>query len=200
MLATVKNIKSPEDRKVIKIITEVDYPDLPTDSSDEILIEKFVYRLPDKKDDIQYLLDFANVSSPSELVGESVPIKPESYTKRNDEFHNITYNIHKPKDTIWSKLKHVTIRIMMKLRMFERGSHYSNELTYGEYILNKNFIIWLSIITSPFLLTKNVFLLLPITLGLYYLTLVSYGLIRGLYDYIVNEEGDRLYIKQKIEK
>jgi len=72
--ATVTKVESPEKRNIIKITTETEYPDLPTDELEGMFHKTFTYELPNESDEIQYLLDYTNVSSPSELKGESIPI------------------------------------------------------------------------------------------------------------------------------
>lgn len=195
--ATVTKVESPEKQKTIKITTATEYPDLPTDELDGMFHKTFTYKLPDEYDKIQYLLDFNDVSSPSELKGKSIPIVHKNENVKTS-ISPIDYKIHKPKNTIWGKFCYYSMRASMRLRLFERASKCSNLPDYGKITFNKNVYIWLFILTSPIHFTA--FGLINLLFIALYLLFLGWVLIRGTYSFITQEKGDRLYIKQKIEK
>lgn len=197
--ATVTKIESPKNYNIIKIHTESDYPNLPTDSSKEFT-KTFKYNLPSDSDKLQSLLDFVGVSSPSKLKDKSIPIKPNTRTKGRSKLHKVYYNIHQPKDTVWSKCKYYTYRAGMKLRLFERVSKCGNYHKYGDYTVNKNICLLLFIVTSPILFTNSLLFFISLIFLFIYSLFLGHNLLYGIYSFITEEEGNRLYIRQKIEK
>lgn len=197
--ATVTKVESPENQNIIKITTATEYPNLPTDELEGMFHNTFTYELPEESDKIQYLLDFTDVSSPSELKGKSITIL---YKNENVKMSisPIDYKIHKPKNTIWGKFCYYSMRASMRLRLFERASKCSHTHDYGKITFNKNAYLWLFILTSPIHFISTGLGIINLLFIVLYSLFLGWGLIRGAYSFITKEKGDRLYIKQKIEK
>lgn len=190
-----------ESRLILE--TETDYPKLRNDNGkDGKMYNTIVLNMERDYDIIQYLLNFANISVPSELKNKYIPIKPfEKRKYSNGPYYYIDYEIHRPKKTISSKIKYYCYRSGAKLRLYKRT--YSNNImgSSEKITLNKNIFLLLSIlsyITTLIINTTSTDLFGGYIIGLFlgtYIGLILIGCLYGIYEILFYEKENRNYIK-----
>lgn len=204
--ATITDISTSSDPNEISLDVETQHPTVADDPDNYRVKEgtnsrKISFNMNDEEDaeKIQNLLDYNDESKPSDLIECKIPITPGcdemNFSKSRFYYED---DISHSNMTLSEKSKRFTERTLMKLNCMERASIYLGSDSQGEFTINKNFFLYLSIlaVSIQFLigLQPSFSLFMP------YLLMVIINILIGAKDVFENNSEDRGYIKQKLKK
>lgn len=205
--ATVTDVRSPQDSNYISIKTETEYPvsnGKKYKKEKEIFSKTFkLYNNPKDNEIIQRLLEYSNVSKPTQLIDKKIPIKPD----QKDIHHKKTpfeysIDLNKSDMSFTGKIYRKYNRVMMRLNCYERSSMVRGHNSNGEFRLNKNILLYFSMLSIlPTLFTSIAFFDIMFTVSfISYSILLIINIIFGSLEFILDERDERSYVKQKLNK
>lgn len=211
IFGTITEINTSGSSNKIILELQVEYPDIADGEESKKSVFKsktskeLVFDMDYQKnvEKIQKLLDINNVSKPSKLENCKIPIR--STTSELDygmSAFNFYEDIPHSNMTLKQKTGRFIQRTLVHLNCFERASSYHGTKKHGEFKLNKNIFLYLSIATFIPQLFTGWFILTAFYstfIGLY-IYLVIINILYGLSDIFNNNQGERYYIKQKLKK
>lgn len=206
--AKVKEVKAPKKSNNIKLTTELEYNkynfinnNLNKDKKSNT--HKFVLNNQYDKERLNYILEYVGVNKPSELKDKNIPTKPKqnrsklSKTKFNYDIDALSSDM-----TISDRLIRFKRRSLMRINCIERSSKFGFESTFGDYEINKNILLYISLglsiieIMSDSIIIKRLLLFFVSV----YILLFLYNLVYGISEILTKNKDERVYIQQKINK
>lgn len=211
IFGTIINVNTSESSDTIILEVGVEYPDLDDGGKNKKSVfdskshKNFRFRMDNKKnvEMMREILDLNNVSKPSELENCKIPIRSNSYNL-NYGMSEFGFNKDIPHSnmTLKQKTGRLIQRTLIRLNCFERASSYKGVNSHGDFELNKNPLLYLSLITflATSLTNWSLFSMMFSTFFGVYFVIVIMNIFYGLSDIFNNNKGDRYYIRQKINK
>lgn len=206
--AKVKEVKAPKKSNNIKLITELEYnkynfidnkltKDKMSNTSEFVLNNQY------DKERLNYLLEYVGVNKPSELKDKNIPTKPYQNSSRFGKTKfNYDIDFLSSDMTISDRLIRFKRRSLMRINCIERSSKFGFESTYGDYEMNKNILLYISLGLSIIEIMSDSIIIYGLLLFFVsvYIILFLYNLVYGISEILTKNKDERVYIQQKINK
>lgn len=215
-LGTVTEVDAKDSEDQIQVTVEVTYPELPYENPEsDTMVQTITYDLNEEKGDLDFILQKAGVSKPSQLEDEKVPVFLRSEEKLGS-MEVPTFRIPDRNDTLEEKFNYNLLRTLYRIKAFERCGSNTEAMDEGEFFINRNIFLSLSLamlLSGGLVGAIGEFASIGYLTGVMYFIGVCSGIIAGLYliavlssfasaasSYATNPEGERDYIRDFINK